>query len=190
MHIHKFWPKYLISFGAAVFLLIHVFFPKLTIDAITFGFFIAITLPWLSDFIKSAEFPGGWKLEFRDLQSAGDKITKGAPLNSEATPQPSYLEIASRDPNLALVGLRIEIEIRLRALARKNSIKDNIPLGQLLMELERQKILDIPSIRGLRQLIDAGNHAAHGAKFEEDAASWAFDSGPQILAVLDANLKI
>ena len=74
-------------------------------------------LPLLPSLIRSAEFPGGLKIEFSDVQRAGDKIVEGAasPSNIDAE-SPSGVERLEEDPNLALVRLRIEIERRLRAL--------------------------------------------------------------------------
>lgn len=55
----------LISAFALAALLAHILRPDLAIDAISFGLFILALLPWLSDLIASAEFPGGWKVQFR-----------------------------------------------------------------------------------------------------------------------------
>ncbi len=183
--------KLIISIGAGVLILIHLVVPSLNIDAITLGLFIVLILPWLSSLIKSAELPGGWKIEFQDIQSAGAKVTKENPITKDATeaPTPAYLEVASRDPNLALAGLRIEIEKRLRALAKINQLRDDRPLGQLFNDLRRLEVLNDPSVSGLQELIMAGNQAAHGAKVDDEIATWAFDFGPQVLAVLDAKLN-
>ena len=44
--------------------------PNLKIDAITIGFLVFATLPWLPMILKSAELPGGWKLQFREPEPA------------------------------------------------------------------------------------------------------------------------
>lgn len=42
-------------------------------DATTLGLLIVAVLPWVYTLIDSAEFPGGWKLHFRQLQSEVDQ---------------------------------------------------------------------------------------------------------------------
>ena len=53
----------------------------------------------------------------------------------------SFVTIAEHDPKLALVGLRIEIEKRLREYAMKHGINERKSLGNLLRELSRREIL-------------------------------------------------
>ena len=183
--------KLCISIGALIFIAIHIFLPDVKIDAITLGLLIVAVLPWLTSLIESAKFPGGWEVKFRDVQTAGDKITKQELVDvADVVPSPpSFLEIAERDPNLALVGLRIEIEKRLRALAAKEGLDDQRrSLGFLSLELINKGVLDGPSASGLQELIRAGNNAAHGAKVEDGVAQWAIDTGPLVLASLDAKL--
>ena len=188
-------PKIAISSGAVAVIVARLIWPNLRIDAITLGLLLVALLPWLSGLIKSAEFPGGWKIEFRDVQSAGAKIIKqpdAAHLTADAAPadipRPSYLDISNRDPNLALVGLRIEIEKHLRALARQYEIPETGSLIRLLEELRVRGVLNDRSVSGLKDLVMAGNQAAHGAEVDPSAAAWALEYGPQVLAILDAKL--
>lgn len=186
------WLKVTIS-GIACFLLpVRIFWPELKVDSVTLGLLVVGVLPWLSNLIESAKFPGGWEVKFRDLEVAGREITKTvstatlAPTTAPPDePSPSYLKIASDDPNLALVGLRIEIETRLRELAEINGISGNLPLSRMLRELRPHNVIIQEIEKALYQLIQAGNRAAHGARVDRDASSWAIDSGPEILAVLD-----
>ena len=96
-----------------VLVIIHLKFPELKIDAISVTLFIIAILPWVSPLFKSIELPGGIKVEFKDLKNAEAKVKKAGliketPLRHEA--KYSFLSVASIDPNLALAGLRIEIE--------------------------------------------------------------------------------
>ena len=59
--------KQLISLGALLLVLVHVFWPNLAIDAIALSLILVAILPWLSVLIKSFELPGGWKLEFAEV---------------------------------------------------------------------------------------------------------------------------
>jgi hypothetical protein len=65
---NQFWLKVIISLGAFVFVLIHLLWPTLSIDAITLGLLVVVALPWLSTLIESAELPGGWKIRFRAVE--------------------------------------------------------------------------------------------------------------------------
>ena len=96
--------KTLITAGAIGVLVLHAIRPDLRIDLVSLGLLIAAILPWLSSVIKSAEFPGGWKVEFQEVKQAGDKVTRGT-AQAILVAQSDYNVIAERDPNLALVSL-------------------------------------------------------------------------------------
>ena len=59
---------------------------------------------------------------------------------------------------------------------------------QMLRELSSRGILDKESMRGLQELVTAGNKAAHGAFVEDGIAEWAIDTGQYILTILDDKL--
>jgi hypothetical protein len=143
-------------------------------------------LPWLSSILKSAELPGGLKVEFQELKDATAKVTASAlaPPAKHAEDL-TFLQVADTDPNLALVGLRIEIEKRLRTLAELHQIDSRAPLVRIFDELRRKEVLSDPALSGFQELVMFGNQAAHGAKVDADAARWAMAQGPRVLAVLD-----
>ncbi len=171
-------------------ILVRLIWPNINIDSITLGLLVVAVLPWLSVLIESAEFPGGWKVKFRDIKDAGDKIIGDEPLPSEQPkPEASYLEIADTDPNLALVGLRIEIEKRIRTLGSHFNFPINKSLKNLILDLRLKNVLPHDVANGLLELIRAGNSAAHGAWVEKNVADWAITSGRNILAHLDHLMK-
>jgi hypothetical protein len=185
-----FWLKVIISICALGVILARMVWPNLKVDVITLGLIIVAILPWLSTIIESAKFPGGWEVKFRTIQSAGRKVIESSKADVQAAqpPRPAYLEMARSDPNLALAGLRIEIEKRLRFLAEKHRMEVDGSLLRLFHTLRERGVLSEDSIDGLQDLIMAGNSAVHGAKVEEAVADWAFEYGPQVLAVLDSKL--
>jgi hypothetical protein len=187
-----FWLKLAISTGAVLVIVARVIWPDLKVDAITLGLLVVAILPWLSVLIESAKFPGGWEVKFRNVQRAGEKIIGGAPsgvASIEPPPAPSYLQIVEQDPNLALVGLRIELEKRIRSLGEAAGIADERSMIRLFHRLRERGVLQEPSLSGVQELVSAGNQAAHGARVEPSVAAWAFDYGPQVLAALDARLS-
>lgn len=168
-----------------------IFFPNLKIDVVSLGLLAFAILPWLAPLIKSAELPGVGKIEFRDVRDAAVKVTGGenvGPAAASRGAEQLYISIADQDPRLALVGLRIEIEKRLRELAELTDARKNQPLISLTRELERKEILHPASAVGLRELIFYGNEAAHGAAVSADVAASAVEYGPNVLAILDAKL--
>ena len=191
-HALLFKQKTAITVGALLVFAIRLVFPSLPIDAISLGLLVIAVLPWLSSLIKSAELPGLGKIEFQDVKSAVDKIESieaSGPADSSSENQASYLAIAEQNPSLALVGLRIEIEKRLRALSEKAGIPKSRPLTQLTHDLAERNLLTQRSVGGLLDLITLGNQAAHGVEVSEDAAYSAVEFGPEILRTLDSKLK-
>ena len=183
------WLKFAISIVATAGIIVHLIWPDLKIDLITLGLLIVAVLPWLSSLLESAKFPGGWEVKFRDLQKAASQVTGGAETTTTTTPEPSFVTIAAQDANLALVGLRIEIEKRLRELAAKHGLPERQPMRRMFDELRQRQILDPQALWGLDELIIAGNNAAHGASVEDSVAEWAIEYGPKVLAVLDDHLN-
>lgn len=191
------WLKAVISVVAVSAIAVRIAFPEIKIDLVTLGLMIVAVLPWLSELIESAKFPGGWEVKFRDLREAGEKVTSSSeppPTASHQPPpvtqsQPSYVSVADQDPNLALVGLRIEIEQRIRQLSKRHDLPMNWgSLSKLIRELTRREIIPYGVASGLEDLVAAGNQAAHGASVDPRVADWAITTGPEILAALDALL--
>jgi hypothetical protein len=107
-----------------------------------------------------------------------------------AEPEYSFQLVYSRDPNLALAGLRIEIEKRLSALAEKADIPVRPGgVGQLLRALDRKELLSHEERAALADMIGLLNAAVHGAVVDPRASEWALDVGPRILASLDTKLR-
>jgi hypothetical protein len=180
-------PKLLLSAGCLAVVLFRIAYPDIKIDGVTFGLLVLAVLPWLSSLIKSFELPGGWRIEFQDVQKAGaDIIAAGSSKGVKGrSSHPSFLDIVGLDPSLALVAMRIELEKRIRALAMKRNIPEARPLGFLIQELFRQEVLPYEAVKGLRELVAAGNSAAHGGRVEPSVTEWAMSQAPEILGILD-----
>lgn len=144
--------------------------------------------PNMIDYIETIEI-GGNKLTLRDLKKDEVKLEKSGLLSEEAVVElePLYLQVASTDPNLALAGLRIEIEKELRLLAREYDVVrtyDRSPTGSLTTSLVRAEILSSEESNAIRDLLGTLNAAVHGAEVSHEAAEWAFEFGPRLLAAL------
>lgn len=184
----------LITIFAIVIAIIHIIWPNLAIDAITLTLLIIALIPWLAPLFKSLELPGGWKVEFRDLEIAKDKIERAGLLSKEVELSDlskfSFQIVADEDPNLALAGLRIEIEKRLINIAESRDIKiNNKGMRQILTILSQNNILTIEEKNVIIELVGLLNKAVHGAEVDYRAAKWAMETGPRILYALDEKLK-
>lgn len=185
--------KITISLLCGVFVAVHLFVPAIDIDAITLGLIALGLLPWFQPLVKSLELPGGLKIELQDVKAATDKISRGPkiqPLDASAQKTgalPFISKVAEQDPNLALVGLRIELEKQLVEIAEAVGVStERRGIGALLRELNRLSLIPQTVAAGLQDFLYLGNQAAHGATVSRDAANWALDSTPQLLGILSA----
>jgi hypothetical protein len=125
--------KISVTFISLSFAAVHIIWPDLKIDSITVVLLAIALTPWFIQFLKSLELPGGLKIELKDVIKVSAKILPPVTataistiaLETKATvevkpfdPIKNLLTMAETDPNLTLVGLRIEVERRLREISR------------------------------------------------------------------------
>jgi len=179
----------IVTLGALVIALTHLIWPRLAIDAVTLVLLVLAALPWIAPIFKSLQFPGGWKIEFQELQKAADQAEKAGLLASQQ-PQSStgftFQRLVESDPNLALAGLRIEIEKRLNLVAEKHGIEaKGRGIGQLLRLLSQKQVLSQEASSTLADMTGLLNAAVHGASVDPRATQWAVTIGPRVLGALD-----
>jgi hypothetical protein len=186
--------KIFISISCILLAVAHIIWPNIKVDITTLILVLIAILPWLAAVIRSVELPGGFKIELQDVKAATEKIMSGKSI--KVTPQSTLSkrkenlgllsEVAKTDPNLALVGLRIEIEKRLSQLANNLGIPTvRRSANVLLRDLITLERIDRETASGLGDLITLGNQAAHGAEVSSDAANWAIETGPLVLESLN-----
>lgn len=167
----------------------------LTVDLVRRGFVLDLTplllfvmaiLPWMTDLILSAKLPGGVEIAFKDIANAEE--VAGAVSAPERRRGNLFDDWQSTDPRLALVALRIEIERRIRELARRTSRPHSGSLHALIQNLGEARVLSAKFVPGLLELVNAGNAAAHGAEISPAVNDWAYSRGAAVLARLDAEL--
>ena len=179
---------------AGLIIIIHLIWPSLAIDAITLTLIIVAIIPWLAPLFKSLEFPGGWKVEFKDLAKAKEKADEAGLLAPSADVNASleypFQIVAEDDANLALAGLRIEVERRLRELAQSAGISiQRASVGRLMRLLFEKEILTKQEYSVLSDMIGLLNAAVHGAEVDSKAADWAMEVGPRLLKALDEKIS-
>lgn len=183
-----------ITVAAVAIATAHLIWPELKIDAVTLVLLVAAMVPWLAPLFKSVELPGGWKVEFQDLERARAEV-ENAGLVAEPSEQDrgkeyySFQLVAEEDPNLALAGLRIELEKRLRELAAVRGLEVRRGgVGTLLRQLDRDDALN-PRERGaLADMVQLLNNAVHGAEVDGRTAQWAIEYGPRLLSALEERI--
>jgi hypothetical protein len=183
------WMRWLVTLCAVAFAVVHIAWPQVAIDGVTATLLIVAVVPWLQPLFKSLEFPGGVKVEFQDLKKVAERAdAAGLLATPSAVPRPAYtfLQVAPSDPNLALAGLRIELERRLEQLARSRG-ETEIPrgVGNLLRHLNQKELIGGAERAVLADLVSLLNSAVHGARVDPEATQWALDVGPRILEALD-----
>jgi hypothetical protein len=185
--------KYTITISALVIAIVHLIWPAITIDAVTVALLGVAILPWLSSLFKSIELPGGLKIEYQDLEKIEERAHNAGLLTNDTTKTKedySFQTVAPTDPNLALAGLRIELEKRLIQLAESRGLKPTARgLNTLLIDLNRRELIGGAERALLSDLASLLNSAVHGAAVDSSAASWALDIGPRILEALEERAK-
>lgn len=173
---------------ALIAAVIHAFLPSLTIDSTTAWLIAIAVLPWLGSFFRVVELPGGLKVEYQCLKEAEERAREAGVISSEKLPQteePLYVRIASEDPNLALAGLRIEIERELLSLADRHGISvERKSIMQIAKELTQQNVFGAGAYLAIGDLTHLLNNAVHGAKVEPESVAWAISQGSQIVQSL------
>jgi hypothetical protein len=193
--------KLIISILAIVLALFHQFVPAAKVDATTLVLIAAAIVPWALQYLKGFEIPGVVKIDFLDTKAATDKVTQtvittstgqlgisGHPPTTRSGPDfvAGLRAVYEHDPNLALVGFRIEVEKRVRKLARVHGLTDERgSLQALISALTNRGVIPPDAGSGLMELTALGTRAAHGAVVSSDAGSWMLDVGPSILLQLD-----
>lgn len=184
-----------ITLIAALLAIVHEWLPRIEVDAITVTLLGIAVLPWLGSLFKSVELPGGVKVEYQDLEKAEKKVEESGLIPQELTLRPmqkheySFQSVSGNDPNLALSGLRIEIESRLKNLAEERKVKTHgYGVNNLTRSLEKTGVLSHEEAVAIRELLPLLNRAAHGAKVDDSAFGWAMDFGPRVLGALEDRL--
>jgi hypothetical protein len=183
-----------ISIVALTLMILHILFPAIQIDAIALMLFALAISPWLIGIFRSLELPGGIKIEFKEeFKKIEDRAEQAGLLRSQKKGKKvefTFQYLTDDDPRLALAGLRIEIEQRLRRLAIENRIPvQGRGVKTLLGELSKKGLLDAEEISVIDDLVALLNGAIHAEDIDAGYARWAFEMGPRLLGSLDFKFK-
>ncbi|WP_026934516.1 hypothetical protein [Christiangramia echinicola] len=185
-----------ISIIGLIFIVSHLLWPGLKIDGITVILVVIIIVPWLAPLFKSFELPGGLKFEYHQLENATEKLIGAGWIKQDDSVETSkehykysFLNVVDLDSNLALSGLRMEIESRLKDLAEHNSISiKNKGINQLTRELSTNGVLTYIESSAIIDILPFLNRASHGQEVDKKIHDWVIQIGPQILDNLEARI--
>jgi hypothetical protein len=186
--------KIAISAISASILVAHLVWPSIKFDAAALFLISVCVIPWLGGIFKSIQLPGGTKVEFREkLIKALKKFESEGPLQESQTPisDPLYIEILARDPNLALAGLRIEIERKLRDIA--NLLNPDGPtklnLSQMVESIGKEGLFTPKQTEAMHGILRSLNRVVHGSTVPLKDAEEIMPQGKRLLAALDKRIK-
>lgn len=185
--------RWSVTIIAVLLAITHLFIPSVKIDEIALILLVLAGIPWFAPFLKSVELFGA-KLETR-LEETAKKVEDSGLVGVDREPQKqkrhiyAFESVIGNDPNLVLASLRVEIESRLRKIARSRNIKaDKVPLRKLTDELIKKEVLSVNEVASIKDLLPLLNRAVHGESFDKRAADWALDFGPRLLDALEDRL--
>lgn len=182
--------KKIISSICFLVIIIHIIFPKLSIDSIVVTLLIIGIVPWLSPLFKSFT-AAGIGVEYKDFEEIEKKFKENNflkyPKKNEKIFYPSF---KSEDPILSLAWLRIEIEKRIKILNDLCNLPQNKDIYKLLSQLKNKEILSEGEFSSLRALRGILNRAVHGGKINSKIGDWSLKNGQNILFTLDEKIKI
>lgn len=172
---------------------VYLLFPEVRIDSLFLILLLIALAPWLTPFFKSIELPGGLKFEIDKFDDAADRAEAAGLLKKTVGSDTSlyfFQTILTEDPNLALAGLRIEIEKQLHLLAEYNQVRvSKAGIGILLSELSKQEVLNYEEQAALKDIVGILNSAVHGASVQQDTANKVVEVGVKLLLSIESKYK-
>lgn len=187
----------LVTLLCGFLIIMHAVYPQFAIDTTTIALITILIFPWILPYIKKIKLPGGTELTFRDelqlLERAFEKSKIFRVSALAPSPEPLRLSLLRADPNLALAYLRIEIERRLREIARKRNLRvadERVSLRRVLNTLHSEKVIASSEYKTLNLIIDVCNKAVHAEKVDMAAASQIVNIGESALLYLDSLMKL
>jgi hypothetical protein len=190
--------KIIITITAVGLATVHIIYPKINIDYITVILMGMALIPWVEPLFKSVGLPGGINFRFQDLEILETEAEEAGLIsldnyNNESvtlTPKYDFIEIADKNPELAILSLRIEIEKKLRQLATFNNITTaNLSANGILEQLEQKKILNQNESTVLKKMLPLLNRAAHKTVNDKRLSNWVLEKGPSIINNLEKKIN-
>jgi hypothetical protein len=182
-----------ISSISAVLFVGHLIWPTIKLDTSALFLLALCFLPWLGAIFKSVKLPGGAEVEYRqDLLRATKKVEDSGLIKDSLIQKgdPIYRTLIQQDPNLALAGLRIDIERKLRTLVGiidpDNSLK---PLSQVVEIIGSRGLFTKVQTQAMHGILKRLNIAVHSGRVPVKDANEVMEMGSRLLDSLDKRVR-
>jgi hypothetical protein len=182
--------KLIVSIIAVMGIVLHAICQNIKIDSITIALLFIALLPWLAFLLEEVEFPGGWKVKFKrqekeEIEKKANQAGLAPDISKEGGNKYSFQLVGPANKNLALAGLRIEIEKILIDIAKKNGIGTNMQgVGRIVKFLFDKNLINFEEKAVINDMIGLLNKAVHGKKIDDDSYYWAMEYGLKLLKAL------
>lgn len=188
---------YWIIFAMGTLLIIvHGFWPNIfKVDLISISILFILSIPFVAQFLKKAKFPGA-EFEFKDEIRETQKLVELSVEEAKEIERPEKAkllkfetfnlygirELLDSDPVLALAGLRIEIERKLKLAAHFLDIPVNkqYSILKMLGIFKNNKFLSSYQFNALWNIVTMCNQAIHGSLISKEEAKEIIDIAEEL----------
>lgn len=185
-----------------VFLVVHSFVKEVTVDTTTVALVGLLIVIWLLPFATSLKLPGGASVELRDLEAASAKVEAVESATARPVISPvkrpaqsegiTWKDLLDTDVNIALAGLRIEIERRIRELGHLADVagrsEREYSLGDYTRRLSAAGVLTRLENEAIMSVVEVCNRAVHAKEVSAEAANRASRLGDFVIDLLDRKI--
>lgn len=190
----------LLALLVSAVLALHLVVPSADVDATTLGLLALLVTLAVLPFARAITFPGGYRVELREaITEASSSIRaierdtpelfqREVPVSVPSLSSLTWRDLLDTDPNVALAGLRIEIERRIRTVAEAivgPLDKGRVSIGRLLREPRVRESLGLQAASAIDEVVEICNRAVHAEEIPSDIANLAADLGEVALEMLD-----
>jgi len=125
-----------------------------------------------------------------NAEASGLLTPKKVALTSQTRSDVTYSALLDTYPKLAVIGLRVDIEKRLRELADRSGITDQkASASTLTRQLAKLQILTGPESVALLGILTSLNPVVHGAEITRANAEQVLEVGKRLINSLDERLQ-
>ena len=173
--------KWVLFAYAVLLAILHSRWPTI-FDPVAVGLLLLAVLP-LSGVVDAIELPGLAKITFRQIE------VKLRSLEVESTgipPADGSVALIPPTPADTLNEVRMKLEARIKALAKKLSIDETLPIQDIVTAIQRQEKINGSYAKSLRDLVTIASEAAHGTTIEQKAVLYVLNISENVFRKLDS----
>lgn len=172
-----------------------------TIDEVSLALLVLLIIVAFAPFAKSITLPGGSEVVFdalaRAIRQTGLAMRDTQPGGQPTNPPPSGKAGASdwrayidSDPKIALAGLRIEIDQKVRELAAIRNVddSDSKTVNEILNVLKLKEVLNLNQLHAIESVVSLSNKGVNTVEVPASVTSLASEVGERAIKILDIKI--